>query len=63
MDIYHELIQQDIGVTPSQLFNIVEAQQHFIRLNCSFEWSESIQNALDTLIRTIQIKMTQYRFE
>ena len=54
MKIYNELIQRNIGIAPSQLFSILQTQQHFIRLNCSFEWSDAIHQALDTLIYVIQ---------
>ncbi|EXA66487.1 aminotransferase class I and II family protein [Acinetobacter baumannii 984213] len=54
MQIYEELIQQDIGVAPSPLFSVLPAQQHYLRINCSFEWNEKIQTALDQVIKTIQ---------
>ncbi|ABO11860.2 MULTISPECIES: aminotransferase-like domain-containing protein [Acinetobacter] len=54
MQIYEELIQQDIGVAPSPLFSVLPAQQHYLRINCSFEWNEKIQAALDQVIKTIQ---------
>ena len=52
--IYEELIQQDIGVAPSPLFSVLPARQHYLRINCSFEWNEKIQAALDQVIKTIQ---------
>jgi len=54
MQIYEELIQRDIGVAPSPLFSVLPAQQHYLRINCSFEWNEKIQVALDQVIKTIQ---------
>ena len=53
LELYHQLITQQIGVAPSALFNVLENNQHAIRLNCSFEWSPSIQTGLDTLIDSI----------
>ncbi|MDM1757124.1 MULTISPECIES: PLP-dependent aminotransferase family protein [unclassified Acinetobacter] len=57
MDIYHDLIQQNIDVTPSQLFNMLSSQQHYLRLNCSFTWTTDIQHGLDCLIERIQDKI------
>ena len=54
MQVYEELIQQDIGVAPSPLFSVLPSQQHYLRINCSFEWNTKIQSALDQVIKTIQ---------
>lgn len=54
MQVYEDLIQQDIGIAPSPLFSIFPAQQHYLRINCSFEWNTKIQSALDQMIKTIQ---------
>ena len=54
MQVYEALIQQDIGVAPSPLFSVLPAQQHYLRINCSFEWNTKIQSALDQVIKTIQ---------
>jgi DNA-binding transcriptional MocR family regulator len=43
MQIYEELIQQDIGVAPSPLFSVLPAQQHYLRINCSFEWNKKFK--------------------
>lgn len=53
MQIYEELIQQDIGVAPSPLFSVLPAQQHYLRINCSLSGTK-IQAALDQVIKTIQ---------
>lgn len=47
MDIYHALIQQNIDVIASQLFNMLNSQQHYLRLNCSFTCFTAIQYGLD----------------
>jgi DNA-binding transcriptional MocR family regulator len=54
MQIYEQLIQHHIGVAPSPLFNVLPSHQHFIRMNCSFEWTEQIQHSLELFITTIQ---------
>jgi DNA-binding transcriptional MocR family regulator len=54
MQIYEELIQQNIGVAPSPLFSVLPAQQHYLRINCSFESTPKIQSALEQIIKTIQ---------
>ncbi|SUU82832.1 bifunctional transcriptional regulator /amino transferase [Acinetobacter junii] len=54
MQIYELLIQQQIGIAPSPLFNVLPSHQHFIRMNCSFEWTEKIQHAVDQFILAIE---------
>lgn len=54
MCIYETLIQQKIGIAPGQLFNITAQKQHYLRINCSFAWSDSIQHSLDKVISTLQ---------
>lgn len=54
MHIYEQLLQQNISVAPSPLFNVLELQQHFLRVNCSFEWSDQIEMAMHTLIACIR---------
>jgi DNA-binding transcriptional MocR family regulator len=54
MQVYEQLIQHHIGVAPSPLFNVLPSHQHFIRMNCSFEWTEQIQHSLELFITTIQ---------
>ncbi|AOA58931.1 aminotransferase-like domain-containing protein [Acinetobacter larvae] len=54
IEIYEDLLEQHIGVTPSPLFNILQSQQHFLRINCSFEWHSDIAHALDQLSQSIQ---------
>jgi len=54
MPIYESLIQQKIGIAPGQLFNITAQKQHYLRINCSFEWSDSVQHSLDQVIVTLQ---------
>ena len=58
MNIYEQLIQQQIGIAPSHLFNVLPSHQHFIRMNCSFEWTEQIQHSLKLFIKTIQLVMS-----
>lgn len=55
MLIYQQLIQQNIGVAPGQLFNVSEQKSQCIRLNCSFAWNEQIQQAVDTLLNIISL--------
>ena len=57
--IYQQLLQHNISVAPSNLFNITNQQNHFIRINCSFEMNEKIQNALDKLIEIVKININQ----
>ena len=57
MHIYEQLIQKQVSVAPSTLFNIHPSHQHFIRMNCSFDWNIKIQEAVDLFIEAIQ---TQY---
>ncbi len=54
LEIYQELLAQHISIAPSPLFNILPSHKNFIRLNCSFEWNQDIQQALDSIIRTIK---------
>lgn len=54
MQIYEQLIQQQIGIAPSPLFNVLPSHQHFIRMNCSFEWTVHIQYAVDQFIQAVQ---------
>ena len=58
MQVYEQLIQQQVGVAPSPLFNVLPSHQHFIRMNCSFEWTEQIQHSLKLFIKTIQLVMS-----
>lgn len=53
MRVYEALIQNDIGIAPSQLFNIQHSHHHHLRINCSFEWTVDIEKAVDILISTI----------
>ena len=55
MQIYQQLIQQNIGVAPGQLFNISEQKTQCIRLNCSFAWNAEIQQAVDTLLSILNL--------
>ncbi|MDN5526141.1 MAG: transcriptional regulator, partial [Acinetobacter sp.] len=54
MQVYEVLIQQNIGIAPGQLFNITAQKQHYLRMNCSFEWTDSVQHSLDQVIATLQ---------
>lgn len=53
MQVYEQLIQQNIGISPGQLFNVSEQKSQCLRLNCSFEWNEQFQQAVDTLLHSI----------
>ena len=54
MQVYEKLIQQQVGVAPSPLFNVLPSHQHYIRMNCSFEWSEQVKHSLERFIETVQ---------
>ena len=58
MQVYEQLIQQQVGVAPSPLFNVLPSHQHFIRMNCSFEWTEQIQQAVMQFIKAIQNQLS-----
>ncbi len=60
MQIYENLIQVDIGIAPSQLFSIHDTHHNHLRLNCSFEWSIDIENAINQLIASIKKQMEIY---
>ncbi|GAA5007719.1 PLP-dependent aminotransferase family protein [Acinetobacter puyangensis] len=51
--LYQTLLTHHIGIAPSQLFTVNRQQQHFIRLNCSFELNDQTQHSLATIIQTI----------
>ena len=53
LELYQKLMNYNVSVAPSPLFNIFDSKQHHIRLNCSFEWNQTIQNALDLIIQSI----------
>lgn len=55
--IYHTMLEHGVSITPSHLFNITDQNHHFIRINCSFEINERIQNALNLLVEIIQNQM------
>ncbi|ENV17030.1 aminotransferase-like domain-containing protein [Acinetobacter guillouiae] len=57
-EIYQRMLEHGISVAPSSLFNISNQQNHFIRMNCSFEMNEKIQNALNQLIYIIGKSVT-----
>lgn len=54
MNIYQTLLQERISIAPSQLFNILSTHQHGLRINCSFDWNEQIEHALQRCITIIQ---------
>lgn len=51
--LYEQLLQQHISVAPALLFKPEPTSQHYIRLNCSFEWTANIENAVNLLTETI----------
>lgn len=57
-EIYQHMLEHGVSVAPSSLFNISNQQNHFIRMNCSFEMNEKIQNALNQLIYIIGKSVT-----
>ncbi len=57
-EIYQHMLEHSVSVAPSSLFNISNQQNHFIRMNCSFEMNEKIQNALNQLIYIIGKSVT-----
>lgn len=54
MQVYEQLIQQNIGISPGQLFNVSEQKSQCLRLNCSFEWNEQFKHAVDILLHNIR---------
>ena len=53
MSLYRASLEQHISIAPAKLFSMNQQQQNFIRINCSFEWSSSIENTLAVLIDLI----------
>ncbi len=51
--IYEKMIQNDVGIAPSLLFYSKNKKQNHIRINCSFEMSDIVTQALDLLIEQI----------
>lgn len=45
-EIYQCMLKEQIGIAPSILFRPENTPQNFIRLNCSYEWSAEIENAM-----------------
>ncbi|WOE30111.1 aminotransferase-like domain-containing protein [Acinetobacter towneri] len=58
--VYQALIQQQIGIAPSQLFRSEHVKQNFIRLNCSFAWTAEIEHAVTVLAQVIQQHITAH---
>lgn len=52
--LYQQLLEQQIGIAPSELFNRKQHFKNYIRLNCSFHLSPQIQAALTRLAQQIQ---------
>ncbi len=53
-DVYHQMLEKGVSITPSNLFNITNQQNNFIRINCSFELNETFIQALNHLINIIE---------
>ena len=51
--IYENLLKQNIGIAPSVLFRLEKSTQNYIRLNCSFEWNDTMQYAMQQLCLSI----------
>ena len=58
--VYQALIQQQIGIAPSQLFRSEHVKQNFIRLNCSFALTAEIEHAVTVLAQVIQQHITAH---
>lgn len=53
MQIYQELLEEKISISPSELFTLSTSQHKGIRVNCSFAWSQGIEQALGVLVRVL----------
>lgn len=51
--LYEQLIQQNIAIAPALLFRPDHASQHYIRLNCSYEWTARVENSINLLAEII----------
>ncbi len=51
--LYEQLIQYNIAIAPALLFKPEHTSQNYIRLNCSFDWTSEIENAVDVLAKVI----------
>ena len=53
--VFHYLKSiQAIGIAPSLLFMPENDQQNFLRLNCSYVWSKSIEQAMQQICQSIR---------
>ncbi len=52
--LYQKLLNHKISVAPGSLFNATQQNKNAIRINCSFEFTTGITQALDILIAHIQ---------
>ncbi|ATO20451.1 transcriptional regulator [Acinetobacter sp. LoGeW2-3] len=52
--LYIDLLEQKISIAPSLLFRPKHTAQNFIRLNCSFEWTDELATTLDQIIYQIK---------
>ena len=52
--IYHQLLEKGISVAPGALFYRTDKKHNHIRVNCSFEMTEKIQQALHGLVQCIK---------
>ncbi|EQA00554.1 hypothetical protein HPSNAG_1610 [Glaesserella parasuis str. Nagasaki] len=53
MRIYQQLLEEKISISPSELFTLSTSQHKGIRVNCSFAWSQGIEQALGVLVRVL----------
>lgn len=53
IDLFNILIEKNIGITPSHLFNIDQSPQNYLRINSSFELTPRHEQALYILCNTI----------
>ena len=51
--IYQTMLEQNIGIASGILFYRTEKIPHHLRINCSFELTESIKQALSQLVKSI----------
>ena len=52
--LYQTLLAENIGISPSSLFNPQQDRASCIRLNCSFKWSTEFEKALQKIALKIE---------
>jgi DNA-binding transcriptional MocR family regulator len=51
MDLYRQALAEKISIAPGSMFSAKQQYRNCIRLNCSHQWSDRLNNALFTLGR------------